>query len=446
MTKHISLTISILVLTISLSMVASAQQPIGDLLLYDDYERDPSGISAFNPATGETLELPVRATIESMGTSGDGRIAYIQDNDVWMLDVLNAPDSPINITQTPEEEESILHWTPDGKLLLYRVGTVGEGEPFLFYSYDGAQSVAIGFGYYLERYWNDADWYVDGRIGNVDESQLYVWNGQERVNLALPELPAEPAWQIFQWAPNNHLFITIGYNERDYWEEPIGPTDMFYWNGEVVQQVNKPNDDESFMFGEWSNDERLLLYTSENFHDRWYVWDGVTFTSEGVPDTSTLIPINTAGETIDDIAWLPDGRLVIVANADPESDTLLGQESSCENYCFPGVYLWNFQTLQQIAVAEFGSFLLDVHPNGNIAVNTFDGLRTGKVTIFDSDLQVLFQSDSGPYSLPRWSSNGHLAFCDGSLSVWNGQNVMRVSGIDAKWLLASSRSMNCSVG
>ena len=65
-----------------LAFSVAAQPPVGDLLLYYDEERELPGITAYNPATGEKLELPVVGDIETISTRGDGRIAYIQDNDI----------------------------------------------------------------------------------------------------------------------------------------------------------------------------------------------------------------------------------------------------------------------------------------------------------------------------------------------------------------------------
>ena len=84
-----TLTAFALLLLILSSVVA--QSSVNDLLLYFDTNREPPGITAYNPTNGEAIQLPVRVEVESIRTSGDGRIAYVEDNDVWVLDVLNAP-------------------------------------------------------------------------------------------------------------------------------------------------------------------------------------------------------------------------------------------------------------------------------------------------------------------------------------------------------------------
>jgi hypothetical protein len=433
MTRHVSLSLIFLTLTILLSLVVSAQSPVGDLLLYYDIERESLGITTYNPSTGEKIELPVTSAIDTIRTSGDGRIAYIQDNDIWVLDVLNSPNSPTNITQTPDEHESLLDWTPDGSLLEFHVGT----SPVL-HTYDGNEVIVENSGYDLERYWNEHGWYVASYDGNTDGTSWYVWNGQARVDLTLPPLPAKPAWQTFHWTPENHLFITIGYSERGYMQ-PVGPTNIFHWNGSVVQQVESPSDDETFMLGDWSADGRLTLYTTNQVTiDQWYVWDGVAFTPNGVPDTSTLAAINDPTKIIEDIAWMPDGRLVIVARGHP---------ISCHDTCASRVYLWDSQTLHQLTARDHNSFLVDVHDNGYIAVSDFDGLRIWGVTVYDSNLQPIFQS-AGAHTLSRWSVDGNLAYCRlNDLLVWNGQDTTQLSSSTfSKWLIAPSRSMVCSTG
>jgi hypothetical protein len=198
----------------------------------------------------------------------------------------------------------------------------------------------VDAGYHVEQYWNEDGWYVASNRDNTDEFSWYVWNGKERVDLDFPLLPSEPVWQAFQWTPNNHLFITIGYREQEYMQ-PIGPTQVFYWNRAAVQEIARPMQAETFMLGEWSNDGRLTFYTSnDNSIDRWYIWDGISFTPDGIPDMSILAPINSSTEAISSITWMPDGRLAIVAAGNPESDSLFGHPFSCLHPCATQVYLY----------------------------------------------------------------------------------------------------------
>lgn len=229
--------------------------------------------------------------------------------------------------------------------------------------------------------------------------------------------------------------------------QPVGRTEIFYWNGNNVREVDNPSDDETFMLGDWSADGRLTLYTSQNYVDRWYIWDGRSFTPDGIPDTSTLTPINGSAERIRDLHWMPDGRLAIVAEGDPESDSLLGHPFSCSDPCAPQVYLWSSQTLQQVTANDSGGLLIDVHNNGSIAVSDFNGLNILGVTVFDNSLQPVFQS-VGPYSISRWSVDGKLAYCKlENLLVWDGQTSTEISyGTSSKWLIASSPPMLCSTG
>ena len=442
-TKHVSLFALLSALMISLSSVVSAQPTAVDWLLYDDSSRESPGITAYNPATGEKIELPIKVEARTIEPSGDGRIAYIQDNDVWVLDVLGDWSTPINITQTPDEQEVHIGWEIDGSLLKYQVGSYP--GPYLLYTYDGITVTAVDFGYTLDRNWNEHGWYVSS--SQNDEIRWYVWNGREHIDLELPPLPTEPAWHAFLWTPDDHLFITIGYSEQEY-GEPIGLTDIFYWNGITVEEVNNPSGDESFILGDWSYDGRLTLYTSENYFDRWYVWDGVSFTPEGVPDTSMLMEINDPAERIRDLAWMPDGRLAIVAEGDPESDSLLGHSFLCADPCVPQLYLWTPQSLQQVTSNDFGGLLVDVHDSGSIAVSDFDGLRVWGVTVYDTNLQSVFHTPVGPYGGSRWSMNGTLSFCRRSdLFIWDGQDTTRLSGeTSSRWLMAGSPGLTCSVG
>lgn len=423
-----------------------AQSAMGDLLLYFDTSREPPAISAYNPTNGERIQLPVSIEVESIITSGDGRIAYVEDNDVWVLDVLNTPDSPINVTQTPAEQERLMNWTPDGRFLQYQVGS--NSHKSLLYIYDGHQVFATDYGHDLNRHWNENGWYVAPIDNATDNPSWQVWNGQEYIALEFPLLSGEPVWQSFQWTPNNHLFITIGYSEHEYMQ-PIGPTDLFYWNGRHVQEVENPSQDETFMLGEWSVDGRLTLYTSQDFFDRWYIWDGMTFTEQGVPDTSTLTTVNGSTETISDIQWMPDGRLAVVTQGNPESDSLLGHPFSCDDSCVPQVFLWDQQALIQVTSNDFSGLLIDVHNNGYITVSDFDGLRIWGVTVFDNNLESVFQSDGAhPHTLSRWSADGNLAYCQqNDLMVWNGVDTTRLSSRSySKWLLAQSPTMLCSTG
>ena len=437
--KHAFLTLTLLLLTVLLASATIAQPPVGDLLLYYEHERETPGINAYNPATGETIELPVPIGIEDLRTSGDGRIAYIQDNDVWVLDVLNAPYSPTNISQTPDEEEWMIGWTPNGRLLEFRVDD-------LLYTYDGNEVLAVDFGN-VTRYWNENGWYIATEI--VDSVEVsYVWNGQARIDLDLSILPTDVVGRVFRWTPDNHFFITVHYQSREYYEQPIGPTALFYWNGDTVQEVENPSADETIMVGDWSSDGRLTLYTSQDFFDRWYIWDGVSFTPEGAPDTSTFTAINADDDVVWDIEWMPDGRLAIAIQGNPDKDTLLGHPFTCGDVCGPQVVLWDTDSMQHVASREFGSFLLDIFDSDRFAVLDFDGLHVGGVTVYDDNLRSIFQSGVGPYAAPRWSANGNLAFCiRNDLFVWNWQETILLTDLTlSEWLLAPSPAMSCFSG
>lgn len=421
------------------------QAAIGNLLLYFDSDRELPGITAYNPASGEKIYLPVTSEVEGIRTSGDGRIAYIQDNDVWVLDVLNAPVDPIRITQTPDEQEILIDWTPDSSLLQYKVGS--SPGPYLLYNYDGEETIPVGLGYHLEQVWNADGWYVVSDRDNTEEFSWYVWDGQQRLDLNFPVLPSEPLWQGFLWTPNNHLFITIGYREQEYMQ-PIGPTQVFYWNGDAVREVARPSQDETFMLGTWSADRRLTFYTSsDDTIEKWYIWDGSSFTSDGIPDMSVLVPINTVEEVIGSIDWMPDGRLAIVAAGNAEVDSLFGHPFSCIAPCATQVYLWDEQRLIQVTDNDFQGLLIDPNESGYIAVSFFDGLHIYGIIVFDTELEVVFRS-GGPYSLSRWSADENLAFCRGdTLLVWDGQDTVELSSRTySQWLMSESFGMLCSTG
>ena len=439
MTKYTLIFLAAILVTLT---IVKAQPPVGDLLLYDDRNRDVPGITAYNPATGEKLELPVFISVERIETSGDGRIAYIHDNDVWVLDVLNTPFEPINITKTPEEAESGLYWNADGVLHYW----VGSDPYYLLFIYNGTDVIAVYHGESLSIQGHEVPGYIGAGDTMIDGTTWTFWGGAEPIDLVIPPLSDQPAWYRTQWTPDNRLFITFGYNQPEY-GQPIGPTDVFYWNGSDVQQVENPSDDETFMVGEWSDDGRLLMSTSEDYFDRWYIWDGVSFTPEGVPDTSTLMPINSPTEEIEDIEWMPDGRLAIVAEGDPETETLMGHPISCEERCPRAAYVWDFQTLYHLLD---GNFLFDVHDNGSIAVLNFDGLRVWGVSVIDAELQPIFESRIGPYAASRWSADGSLAFCNymTNLLVWDGEVSVVADNVElfATWLIEPSWSMTCSAG
>lgn len=428
-----------------LSLPVLAQSPVQDLLLYFDTERDPPGITAYNPETGEKILLPIMEDV-TISTNGMGKIAYIQGDDVWVLDVLTAPNNPINITQTPDEEETFLNWTPDGQLLQYRVGS--DSEPNLLYNYDGNNVQAVDYGYNLSWHWNEEGWYVAPQDSYSFDFSWYAWNGQERIDLEFPPLSAEPVWQTFHWTPNNHLFITVGY-EEDYWQLASGPTEIYYWNGEVVQEVIRPTQAQNFVLSDWSADGRLLLYTHHNdFGQHWYIWDGISFTPNGIPDTSALTAINNQEQQIASIQWMPDGRLAIVEMTNTELSWLPGLSISCPEPCLRQLYLWDEQTLVQVTDnTTYLSLRIDIHDSGSIIVSRTNGLVTSSFTVFNSSLESVFESN-GPYSISRWSSDGNLAFCRGQgLYVWNGQDTVRLGReIYSKWLIAQSWSMFCSVG
>lgn len=423
----------------------SAQSTESDLLLYFDTEKDPPSLTVFNPITGEKIPLPVMNTVGGIRPSGDGRIAYIEDNDVWVLDVLNSPNTPINISQTPDEQEWLRDWTPDSHLLEYTVGSFS--EPNLLYTYDGNDVIAVGYGDHIARHWNDDGWYVTSDRDESDNYEWLIWNGQESINIQLPPLASTPEWQTFLWTPENYLFITIGYKEREYMQ-PIGATQVFYWNGDEVAEVIRPSDDETFILGDWSLDGRLTMYTTSATSSRtWYIWDGMSFTESGIPDTASLTAINNAGERISEIDWMPDGRLAIAARANAESDTLFGQSYACHVACMNQVYLWDENNLDEVTYHQVFGFYIDVYDSNNLAVLFTNGLVTSAVVVYDRNLDPIFSS-GGPYTQSRWSIEGYLAYCHyDDLLVWDGEDSTLLSRrTSSKWLIADSYEMTCSTG
>jgi hypothetical protein len=217
-----------------------------DLLLYFDKAREPWGITAYNAQTDEKLYLSIYTELDHIATSGDGHIAYIQENDVWVLDVLNSPNEPIRITDSPTITEFFLSWTPDGKFLQFET-RLKNGLDYL-YRYDGTRVLVVDIGTRVERHWTTHGWFV---AFQDDSSSWYVWNGQAVIPLDFPLLSDEVLWENFFWTTDNHLFITFGYDAQDY-GLPIGRTQIFYWDGAAVHEVIRPSESETFMLGEWS--------------------------------------------------------------------------------------------------------------------------------------------------------------------------------------------------
>ena len=445
-TIRISIILAIIFLLLSLVV---AETTLGDLLLYTEGSSDYP-ITVYNPSTGETIQLPIQTEINSILTSQDGRIAYIQDNDVWVLDVLNAPEEPVQITHTPNEEKYLLNWTSSGELLHFVTPYTLGSETLL--TYNGQDVVAVD--HILNRSprnlsLNEDGWYIAFREDDQGEQGWYVWNGQTHIRLELSELSDEPAWERFQWTANNHLFITIGYQQQEYME-PIGPTQVFYWNGLTVQEVPRPSDDETFMIGEWSHKGQLTFYTDREYTRRWYVWDGVSFTTEGVPDLSTALALNQSSERISDIDWMPDGRLAISAWCNAESNTLLRHPYECANPWGAQVYLWDENHLVQITDNDHLGLIVAVHESGMLTVSETNGMVFSGITVFNNNLETVFRVN-GIYTSSRWSADGNLAYCNGnSLFVWDGYQsveLMASFSVYSKWLFAPSSSpMVCTTG
>jgi len=441
----------LLFVLIGMSYPISAQTDHGDWLIYGGIRTD-TVVRAYNPNLNIDIELTHNFEVDRMRVSGEGHIAYVYENDVWVLDFYNAPLDPVNITQAPDIPKTIIEWSPNGTYLTYRLEL--SDDEFHYYRYDWDESLLVGVAttrYFWRWKWNSSEWYVTSDLNN--DNQVYVWNGQERIDLILPSFSDTPEWYEFHWTPNNHLFITVGFAIQEYMQ-PIGLTRIFYWNGDVVEEVIKPNDNsETFMLGDSHSDGRLTFYTiqSGSYFEQWYIWDGNTYTADGIPNLSTATRINDSTLDIDDVDWMSDGRLVIVAvDRDNTEINLLGETFICDNVCAAQVFVWDGQSFQSIARTEFGSFLVSTHHMGYLIVEYFNGIFITGFMVFDTSLQVL--TEIGALGNSRWSEDGNLVYCDrSSLYVWNRQNSVSYSIVlnretYSQWLFSDEWALGCSAG
>lgn len=365
--------------------------PSSDILAY--VSRD-NHLIFYNPQTHtETVILDDVATFK---LSPDGRVAYIPlapEEDEISLYIFDpaAPDvEPILIDQP---NAFPLQWSQDGRYLALSVLN-----------------------------------------GNMEE--LYVWDGENTVNV----MPNEPLNAVYRfelhWSPDGHLAFTIVYG----YSSLSVPSELYIWDGDSTFNLSQnPNTWDSPVH--WRSDGRLLFSSQREGWRELYIWDGAP-PGDDATSHNTLVQITSELEDADPV-WVKAN--LIAFRVTSGSEETLTQEA----------VIWDMDAdviIERLPVTSqniFDTF----SPDGQFLVSTWlaSGIPSIYLDVEDRNGSILLSEQTGELS---WSQHGYLAYCgiengmSEVLIVWDGEEsriVTRVSYRPVQWQ-TSTQTFYCNNG
>jgi len=339
-------------------------------------------------------EKIVMDNVENFLLSSDGQIAYTSSLDgseagFYIIDPANPEDKFVTIDQPMAYP---LSWSPDGHYLAYLVFNA-----------------------------------------DIDENDLYVWDGETVVNITPKNLLDSPSYYDLHWSQDNRLAFGITHG----WSGADAPSELYVWNGHTTRNL-RPNPENSDSLVEWSEDGKLifLAWKDEDTEFDVYIWNGKLF------DESAFTPILSEFRIVD-ATWLDNHRIAFISINKSESNVT------------KTVMIWDMEKDEIVEWFPVKSELTysRFSPDRRFVVSTHlaSGIPSIYLEVEDSNGNILLSTHVGELS---WSRNGYLAYCGINeriselLTVWNGTEtslVKRLSYRPIQWQ-ATERTFSCNNG
>jgi dipeptidyl aminopeptidase/acylaminoacyl peptidase len=163
--------------------------------------------------------------------------------------------NPINISNSPNTDDFMPVWSPNGKKIAFHVGDQGDSQIFVMNSdYSGRTNITNRSGTYN----CCASWSPDGkkitfsttRDGNFEIYSMDL-DGTNQTNLT--NNPAID--RLSAWSPMGDKIVF--YSERD------GNKQIYLMNSDGSNQINLSNNTESELSPTWSPDGQKIAFTSQ---------------------------------------------------------------------------------------------------------------------------------------------------------------------------------------
>jgi Tol biopolymer transport system component len=257
-------------------------------------------------------------------------------------------------------------------------------------------------------------WSPDGRYllfsSTEDESnKLMLWDGKKVLKI----YDYHAAVYEYTWNSNNQLAFTDYYTFSFPYDGD--PSEIFIWDGNKTVSVSQ-NPTGADRYPAWSKNGQLAFLSEQNGKSDVFVWDGKSKV-KGIPDSNTFINVAPNFEhSYYGLVWTSSSTLSFSALGDGDTYTQ--------------IYEWDGQTIRNISNDPssdnggqswredgYWSFMAPFSGSQNIHIR-------------NAENHTVLTTDG--YSMPVWSPNGLLMFCNNdssgwSLNIWNGDRVIEVA-------------------
>jgi WD40 repeat protein len=186
----------------------------GDLLVYSGTNGiGGSGLFLYDVRNRRSAQVRTNNTGQyaSFSFSSSGRLAYSANDDVYVLDVSAENGLPVNITETLEAPSYPMDWSVDGRYLAYGVAFDDDNR---LYVWDGENTIEIApFDLPSTAQAFNAQWGFDNRLAftaqHGDDKRIYVWDGETTIDITPSDLhPAVRSFDVV-WRRDGRLAFTV---------------------------------------------------------------------------------------------------------------------------------------------------------------------------------------------------------------------------------------------
>lgn len=274
-------------------------------------------------------------------------------------------------------------------------------------------------------------WSPDGRYLAVEacNSELekppmqLVWDNQtqEWIDITPSNVVGQDHYYYANWGPDGRLLFR---------KDSRGlPSEIYIWDGQGTMNLSQ-NLEGGIRFPTANVDGEIAFVSEQGDTYSIYVWDGVSM-RDGIPDTTSFITVVTDLEdSMIAPVWTYDNQLMFVYQSQ--------------------IYLWDRQTIHNISQNRNVKYSNLTWSQNSYWTFVENGTYGSDPTTIVDDKNNHIQTVDAFYS-PIWSTDEHLAFCQGDfqgMAVWNGEKVTQVATgwqIIAQWQ-GGNEQIHCIAG
>jgi WD40 repeat protein len=366
---RLTLWLALPITLLSLLMPALGQMnPRRDWIVYASGQSGQEGVTLHDLERHFSTSVPVAIIPDyGMDFSTQGRLTYAVgangQNQVRVFDVRSSVNNPQVIYTAPNSTRFYrFKWSPDERYLAFPQQDenrntylyVWDGESILRINHAEADTIIEGIAWSYDNRLAFTVRPSDHQAGRSFPSELYLWDGQQTINVS--QTP-EREERLGPWSQDGRLaYISLGFTSDD-------PNTVIIWDGLNSTQVY--SDVGTLYWLGWNAEDELTFTRLRNDISQLYRWDG-----------TKLIDISPDSQAIYGYYdWNMDGRWAVNVRKLPEVPT-------------NNIQVWDTdqQLLLDVADAtyplwtEAGSLLFCQRQSQGVVLQHWDGERTRPIT------------------------------------------------------------------